>query len=332
MRNSSDVFAKFVRRSVSGVVMAAVVAAAIFAGPFVLSLFLLVCQAVIFFELTRIKADREYEAKHCRRLTRVRLNMFVAAAFAVQGQFMLQHAFPETVAARVAPLCSALLLVSAQVAAVMVLDPPHLGYQVPQLIIAAVAAAVSAGQLGLAVRTIYAGGMLWFLVPALFVICNDCFAYAWGVTLGRHSLLKVSPSKSWEGFIGALFTTMAAALFVTPALVAFSPHAVCPVPSGSLGLYPLAAAACEVPAWLQPMEAFGHDTTPFTLAMVAMGFFTSTVAPFGGFLASGIKRATGIKDYGNSIPGHGGFTDRLDCQLPTAVVGYALFSCIQAFL
>jgi CDP-diglyceride synthetase len=38
------------------------------------------------------------------------------------------------------------------------------------------------------------------------------------------------------------------------------------------------------------------------------------VAPFGGFFASGFKRAFNIKDFGHSIPGHGGMTDRMDCQ------------------
>jgi CDP-diglyceride synthetase len=35
----------------------------------------------------------------------------------------------------------------------------------------------------------------------------------------------------------------------------------------------------------------------------------------GGFFASGFKRAFKIKDFGDTIPGHGGFTDRMDCQV-----------------
>lgn len=35
----------------------------------------------------------------------------------------------------------------------------------------------------------------------------------------------------------------------------------------------------------------------------------------GGFFASGFKRAFKIKDFGDSIPGHGGLTDRMDCQV-----------------
>jgi phosphatidate cytidylyltransferase len=45
-----------------------------------------------------------------------------------------------------------------------------------------------------------------------------------------------------------------------------------------------------------------------------MACFASLVAPFGGFFASGFKRAFNIKDFGDSIPGHGGMTDRMDCQ------------------
>ncbi len=42
--------------------------------------------------------------------------------------------------------------------------------------------------------------------------------------------------------------------------------------------------------------------------------FASIIAPFGGFFASGFKRGFKIKDFGDSIPGHGGMTDRMDCQ------------------
>jgi phosphatidate cytidylyltransferase len=53
------------------------------------------------------------------------------------------------------------------------------------------------------------------------------------------------------------------------------------------------------------------------------------MAPFGGFFASGFKRAFKIKDFGDSIPGHGGFTDRMDCQMVMAVFAYIY---IQSFI
>lgn len=45
----------------------------------------------------------------------------------------------------------------------------------------------------------------------------------------------------------------------------------------------------------------------------------------GGFFASGFKRALGIKDFGDSIPGHGGVTDRFDCQMLMVVFTYIYF-------
>jgi CDP-diglyceride synthetase len=60
------------------------------------------------------------------------------------------------------------------------------------------------------------------------------------------------------------------------------------------------------------------DTTisyaPYQLHLLLLACFASLVAPFGGFFASGFKRAFNIKDFGHSIPGHGGMTDRMDCQ------------------
>jgi phosphatidate cytidylyltransferase len=63
----------------------------------------------------------------------------------------------------------------------------------------------------------------------------------------------------------------------------------------------------------------GRNTTtlPYTtyhFHVLVMAIFASLVAPFGGFFASGFKRAFNIKDFGHSIPGHGGMTDRMDCQ------------------
>jgi CDP-diglyceride synthetase len=53
---------------------------------------------------------------------------------------------------------------------------------------------------------------------------------------------------------------------------------------------------------------------PYQFHLLVMACFASLVAPFGGFFASGFKRAFNIKDFGSSIPGHGGMTDRMDCQ------------------
>merc|ERR1719223_1587286 len=53
---------------------------------------------------------------------------------------------------------------------------------------------------------------------------------------------------------------------------------------------------------------------PFLLHAFFMSLFASIIGPFGGFFASGFKRAFKIKDFGDIIPGHGGIMDRFDCQ------------------
>ncbi|XP_049565072.1 phosphatidate cytidylyltransferase 1 isoform X5 [Orcinus orca] len=115
-------------------------------------------------------------------------------------------------------------------------------------------------------------GMIWFLVPISSVICNDITAYLFGFFFGRTPLIKLSPKKTWEGFIGGFFSTVIFGFIET------------------ISLY------------------------PFQIHSIALSTFASLIGPFGGFFASGFKRAFKIKDFANTIPGHGGIMDRFDCQ------------------
>jgi len=58
---------------------------------------------------------------------------------------------------------------------------------------------------------------------------------------------------------------------------------------------------------------------PVQIHALGLSLFASFVAPFGGFFASAIKRAYGLKDFGKFIPGHGGMMDRMDCQFLMAL-------------
>lgn len=63
---------------------------------------------------------------------------------------------------------------------------------------------------------------------------------------------------------------------------------------------------------------FGSVIFPFVnmhFHTISLGIFASLLAPLGGLFASGFKRALKIKDFANVIPGHGGITDRMDCQI-----------------
>lgn len=53
-----------------------------------------------------------------------------------------------------------------------------------------------------------------------------------------------------------------------------------------------------------------------------LSLFASVIAPFGGFFASGFKRAIKVKDFADIIPGHGGLTDRMDCQILMGMFSY----------
>lgn len=55
-----------------------------------------------------------------------------------------------------------------------------------------------------------------FLFPALLIVINDIAAYFTGFFFGRTPLIKLSPKKTWEGFIGASITTMYSAFLVSP--------------------------------------------------------------------------------------------------------------------
>ena len=48
-------------------------------------------------------------------------------------------------------------------------------------------------------------GFSYIATLVIVVGCNDTFAYVFGVLLGKHPLApKISPKKTWEGFIGGL--------------------------------------------------------------------------------------------------------------------------------
>ena len=57
-------------------------------------------------------------------------------------------------------------------------------------------------------------GIYWFVFPQLCVIVNDIFAYFFGIAFGKTPLIKLSPKKTWEGFIGGMFSTFVFAFAV----------------------------------------------------------------------------------------------------------------------
>ncbi|CAF1113028.1 unnamed protein product [Brachionus calyciflorus] len=159
-------------------------------------------------------------------------------------------------------------------------------------------------------------GLIWFLLPLCSVIFNDVAAYIFGRVLGRTKITDLSPKKTWEGVFGALFLTLIFGYSASAFMCRFK-FFTCPFKYDNLN--GLINDECEVTYLFElktvqltkDIEIKFHN---FQLHSLVITFLASTLAPFGGFLASGFKRALNVKDFGNAIPGHGGFMDRLDCQ------------------
>jgi len=171
-------------------------------------------------------------------------------------------------------------------------------------------------------------GLIWFLLPALMIITNDIMSYCVGFFFGRTRLTALSPKKTWEGYIGGAIFTFVAGILLTHHLSRFE-YMVCPKTDfGDCDiLRPDPPLHCSVPptflpqpfavpSWARPF--LKRDVLlikPIIIHGMVLAAFASTLGPFGGFFASGVKRAFRVKDFADLIPGHGGVTDRMDCQL-----------------
>ena len=182
-------------------------------------------------------------------------------------------------------------------------------------------------------------GLIWFFLPASLVIINDIFAYICGITFGRTPLIKISPKKTVEGFVGAWICTMILGFFLTNILMRYK-YFICPV--NNLGASIFSGLECTPnpvftpqPYYLKLAKWTGvlADRTvwiaPMQFHILVYATFASLIAPFGGFFASGLKRTFKIKDFGDSIPGHGGVTDRMDCQF---IMGFFSYMYYQSFI
>lgn len=64
----------------------------------------------------------------------------------------------------------------------------------------------------------FSGGTMFYSIPLaiyIFIWVSDTGAYLCGVTMGKHRLFpRISPKKSWEGFIGGAILTLACAFAI----------------------------------------------------------------------------------------------------------------------
>ena len=133
-------------------------------------------------------------------------------------------------------------------------------------------------------------GRYVILVPFVVAFLSDAGAYFVGLKFGRHKLAPVvSPNKTIEGALGGVLGAIVGMVIYALILDLVFPYL--EISYGAAILYGLAGSAAGV---------------------------------FGDLCFSIIKRQTGIKDYGNLIPGHGGILDRFDSMMMVAPLVEAL--------
>lgn len=145
----------------------------------------------------------------------------------------------------------------------------------------------------------------WITVAILILIsnCDDMFAYFGGTFFGKHKLApKISPNKTWEGFIFAYFMTLILMCGVY-SLFFFIPNAEKQYHS----LYRF--LGCQ---WLKDKNKLDNLQLYFWFIYIGGTTLLIVISTFGDLFFSKIKRKFYIKDFSNLLPGHGGILDRLD--------------------
>lgn len=124
----------------------------------------------------------------------------------------------------------------------------------------------------------------WIGVLFIFAITisSDTGGYVFGLTIGGPKLApKISPKKSWAGFLGGIVTSF------------------------------LVCAAIPLSMFVLSR----HDTLDMIVPIAFLGAGLSIVSQVGDLFESYVKRQNGradVKDSSHLIPGHGGVLDRLD--------------------
>ena len=148
------------------------------------------------------------------------------------------------------------------------------------------------------------------------VTANDIFAYLVGKKFGRTPLIRLSPNKTVEGFLGGAFFTFLVIYFIFVPYMHYEPF-VCMHKQLFPPVYAGISCECKEALVLFTRKTFTFpirfEASPVLIMCVICGSFVSLLAPFAGFLGSGLKRSLNLKDFSNTLPGHGGFVDRLDC-------------------
>lgn len=147
----------------------------------------------------------------------------------------------------------------------------------------------------------------------------DVGAYFFGVFFGKHRMNpRISPHKTWEGFIGgAIFSILLSLGFAAILEYCFN----CPLIPGLMQF--------NYSPLLEKLHILNGTAWPF---ITILSILMPIIGNIGGFAFSLIKRQFGIKDFGFLFPGHGGIIDRFDSVFTNATfASFLLMFMINSF-
>ena len=146
------------------------------------------------------------------------------------------------------------------------------------------------------------GGAFAISFAVFLPVFSDTFAYLVGSTMGKRKLCpSISPKKTVAGAVGGLFGSILCAVTF---FLLFDLYAV--IPAGYV--------------------TFSESIAVRAVVFVLLGVIGGVLAEIGDLVASRIKRALDIKDFGNIFHGHGGVLDRLDSIMFTLVLLFTAFT------
>ena len=125
----------------------------------------------------------------------------------------------------------------------------------------------------------------WLMIALLVSWAGDTAALYVGRALGRHKMAPhISPHKTWEGAAGSVL-------------------------GGTL------AAGIYAHYLIPPAALWG---------VLVLGAGANIAGQIGDLCESAFKRGAGVKDSGTTLPGHGGWLDRIDSSLFSVSVTYVV--------
>lgn len=148
------------------------------------------------------------------------------------------------------------------------------------------------GLLGFAIGITRAEEYVGLILLVVLVTAGfDAGSYFAGRAFGRRPMApKVSPKKTWEGYLGGLVTALLLAALLSTFKALF----------------------------------------PVTLNQaVSLTGVVAVLAPLGDAAESVIKRSLDVKDMGSMLPGHGGMLDRVDALLFVVPGAFVLFEALD---